>query len=68
MMRRESLDRVRLALDALKPHDREVLILRHLEEHSILEIAGTLGLTEAAVKSRLLRGLIRLRAQLESQP
>ncbi len=67
LMRRERLDRVRAALSALKPHDREVLELRHLDQMSILEIAETLGLTEAAVKSRLLRGLIRLRAELETR-
>ena len=67
LMRREGLDRIREALAALKPNDREVLVMRHLEQLSIVEISQLLGLTEAAVKSRLLRGLIRLRSELEAR-
>ena len=59
--RRELRDRVRAALAALPETDREVLTLRHLEELSARETAAVLGLSEAAVKSRALRAMQRLR-------
>ena len=49
------------ALSRLSPHDREVLILRHLEQLSTADVAAALGITEAAVKKRHLRALERLR-------
>ena len=66
MLRREIRDRVRQALGALSPRDREVLVLRHLEELSISEIASILGLSEEATKKRQLRALERLQNQLGS--
>jgi RNA polymerase sigma-70 factor (ECF subfamily) len=63
--RREELRQgVRAALAALSERDREVLILRHLEQLSAGETAAVLGLTEAAAKSRALRAMQRLRALL----
>jgi RNA polymerase sigma-70 factor, ECF subfamily len=66
MLRREIRDRVRKALDKLAPRDREVLVLRHLEELSISEIAAILGLSEEATKKRQVRALERLQNQLGS--
>lgn len=43
------------ALQSLPAHYREVILLRDFEELAIAEIAGRLGLTVAAVKSRLHR-------------
>jgi RNA polymerase sigma-70 factor (ECF subfamily) len=64
--RREELrDRVRAALDGLPDRDREVLVLRHLEQLLVREIAAVLGITEGAVKVRHLRALQRLRAALD---
>ncbi len=60
----ELRERVRAALAALPASDREVLVLRHLEELTARETAEVLGLTEAAVKSRALRAVQRLRALL----
>ena len=51
---------MRAALDQLRPRDREVLVLRYLEEMSTSEIAVVLELTEAGVKSRHRRALERL--------
>ena len=48
----------------LSERDREVLALRHLEQLSAREAAAVLGLTEAALKSRVLRAMQRLRASL----
>jgi RNA polymerase sigma-70 factor (ECF subfamily) len=62
--RHELRERVRAALAALPAPDREVLVLRHLEQLSARETAEVLGLTEAAVKSRALRAAQRLRALL----
>lgn len=62
--REEVRQQVRAALDRLSERDREVLILRHLEQLSTREIATVLNLTESAVKVRHLRALQRLRQQL----
>jgi RNA polymerase sigma-70 factor (ECF subfamily) len=61
----ELRDRVRAALEALEPRDREVLVLRYLEQLSTKEIAAVLGISEAAVKTRHRRALERLRRRLD---
>lgn len=66
LLRQERLDEVMAALEALSPRDREVLVMRHLEQLGTAEIAEALGITEGAVESRLLRALIRLRGRLEA--
>ena len=53
--------RVQQALSQLGEADREVLVLRYLEDLSTAEIAAVLELTESAVKMRQLRALQRLR-------
>ena len=58
---REILDR---AIDSLKPIFRTVFILRDVEEMSTEETAEVLGLSVAAVKSRLLRARLQLRERL----
>src|SRR5262245_8155406 len=62
--REERRHRVRAALATLSERDREVLVLRHLEQLSSAEIAAVLGLTEGAVYTRHLRALRRLRKLL----
>ena len=52
--------RVRAAIEELAPQDREVLVLRFLEQLNIAETAAALGLTESAVKSRQFRAIERL--------
>jgi RNA polymerase sigma-70 factor (ECF subfamily) len=59
--RAELRDRVQAALLRLPERDREVLVLRHIEQLSPAEIAAVLGLTEGAVYTRHLRALRRLR-------
>jgi RNA polymerase sigma-70 factor (ECF subfamily) len=68
MIREERHQQVMAALAALSPRDREVLVMRHLEQLTTGEIADALGLTEGAVESRLLRALIRLRSRLGVEP
>ena len=62
--REELRDRMQATLRALPPRDREVLVLRHLEQLSTREIASVMGITESAVKMRQLRALQRLRGLL----
>lgn len=62
----ETRDRVRQALERLSPDDRELLLLRHLEQLRVGEIAAVLEISEPAVKSRLRRALERLHNALGS--
>jgi RNA polymerase sigma-70 factor (ECF subfamily) len=64
LLREELRGRVQAALGQLSPRDREVLVLRHLEQLSTKEIAAVLGITPGAVKTRHLRALERLRSLL----
>jgi RNA polymerase sigma-70 factor (ECF subfamily) len=50
----------------LKPHYRELLILREYEQLSYMEIARITGLTESAVKSGLFKPRKALGKKLES--
>jgi RNA polymerase sigma-70 factor (ECF subfamily) len=61
LRREEVRSRVRDALARLPRGDREVLVLRQLEQLSTPEIAAVLGITEGAVYTRHLRALDRLR-------
>ena len=65
MTHAEFRDRVQGALATLDPRDREILVLRYLEQLSTHEAAAVLGLTDSGVKSRLMRALIRLRELLD---
>ena len=60
-VRNEMGERLRAALQDLEPIDREVLILRHLEELSNNEVAGILGIDKYAASKRYVRALGRLR-------
>jgi RNA polymerase sigma-70 factor (ECF subfamily) len=66
-MQDEARVRVREALERLGERDREVLVMRYLEQLAIREIAAALGLTEGAVKLRHLRALERVRALLAGE-
>jgi RNA polymerase sigma-70 factor (ECF subfamily) len=64
LMREERHERLRTALASLPQRDREVLVMRHLEQLSTAEISAMLEISEPAVKSRLLRALVRMREQM----
>ncbi|WP_406695677.1 sigma-70 family RNA polymerase sigma factor [Singulisphaera sp. Ch08] len=66
VIRGELCQQVRKVLDELAARDREVLVLRYLEDLSFPEIALAAGLTEGAVKMRHLRALERIRVLLGS--
>ena len=55
------------ALAKLGATDREAVILRYLEERSVKEVAEALGVSEAAAKMRIGRGLEKLRGLLGGQ-
>jgi RNA polymerase sigma-70 factor (ECF subfamily) len=48
----------------LSERDREVLLLRYLEQLSTAEVAAVLDISEAAVKARHVRALDHLRGLL----
>ena len=54
----------RRAIQSLPEHYREVILLRDIEELSIDEIAGVLGLTRESVKARIHRARIMIREYL----
>lgn len=63
---RERWEATRQAIDALPASQRTVLILARFEGLAYREIARTLGITEGAVESRLVRAMRRLTAAQES--
>lgn len=65
MMQDELRARVRAALDQLDAKDREILVLRHLEQMPSSEIAALLKISIGAVKMRRLRAIERLRDVLD---
>ena len=65
LARRELHDRVEHSLQRLSPSDREVLVLRMLEQMSVRETSEVLEVSEDAVKQRQLRALRRLRELLD---
>jgi RNA polymerase sigma-70 factor (ECF subfamily) len=67
LQRREFRDWLRDRLARLSERDREVLVLRHLEELSVNEIAAVLNISVEAVKKRHVRALKRLRDLLGPQ-
>jgi RNA polymerase sigma-70 factor (ECF subfamily) len=64
VVRQELHGQVRDALARLGERDREVLVLRYLEQLSTQETAAVLDITPGAVKVRHLRALERLRGLL----
>lgn len=64
VLRAELQTRVQAALAQLAWRDREVLVLRYLEQLSTAEVAAILSITPGAVKLRHLRALERIRGLL----
>lgn len=61
----EQRRRLHHALGELPENDREILILRYLEQLSTADSAAVLGIQESAVKMRHLRALERIRELLQ---
>jgi len=68
LLRAEAHGRLHQALAKLAEQDREILVLRHLEQLSTAEAAAVLNLGESAAKMRHLRALQRLRELLGNEP
>jgi RNA polymerase sigma-70 factor, ECF subfamily len=66
LMRKEQKERVRAALSKLPTRDREVLVLRYLEQLTVAEATAVLGITEEAYMKRHFRAIQRLRRNLDS--
>lgn len=62
---RETGRHVRAALDRLDPAHAQVLILKYVDERSVAWIAATLGESEKAIESRLVRAREDLRLLLK---
>lgn len=65
LMREEMRRRVQDAIARLPDEFREVLVLRHLEQLGVAEIAAVLDVAEGTVKSRHFRALAKMRELLE---
>ncbi|MGE3166038.1 MAG: RNA polymerase sigma factor [Planctomycetota bacterium] len=65
LLQGEEAARIRAAFDALTPEYREVLLLKHSEGCSYVEIAQKLGTSVRAVESRLFRARIQLQGLLK---
>jgi RNA polymerase sigma-70 factor (ECF subfamily) len=61
---RETRERLRAALDELEPTQREVLLLKYVEDMTLAEAAAVLQISVDAAKMRHLRAVQRLRTVL----
>ena len=66
-VRQELFARVRAAIDSLPPADRELILLRHVEQLPLKDIAAILGTTEGAARTRHFRILQRLHNMLSEE-
>ncbi len=67
-IRQELQRRFYAALDELSDDDREVVVMRHVEQMGNSEVAEALGLSPAAAGMRYLRALRRLKDVLGERP
>ena len=67
LIAREQLEKVWTTVDQLSPQQREVFVLRFVEEMSLEEIARALEVQLGTVKSHLSRALTTVRASLKEQ-
>lgn len=61
---RQTLERLRMAVDALTPQCRRAFLLFKFEGRSHVEIAAEFGVTKNAVEKLLIRALVQLRKQM----
>lgn len=64
---RQSLQRINLALKALSPRARTIVILRRFEDMSHAQIAARLNISVSAVEKHLARAMAVLRDALREQ-
>lgn len=66
LVRREEIEAVQNAIGELEEIDREIIVLRDIEEISYVQIAEVLGIPIGTVKSRLYRARMALRERLKA--
>jgi RNA polymerase sigma-70 factor (ECF subfamily) len=64
---REIAEKVEQAIERMDEQDREIILMRHYEHLSNLEIAQVLGLNPPAASMRYLRAVRRLREMLQEE-
>jgi RNA polymerase sigma-70 factor (ECF subfamily) len=64
LCRRDHIDAVQAAIAALPPEEREVLVLRGIEQHGNREVAAMLGVDDSVVTRRWQKALANLRGAL----
>lgn len=62
--RKEGTEQLSAAIEELDEADREILVLRSIEQRTVAEVAASLGLQEGAVRMRHHRAISRLRAKV----
>lgn len=67
LLARVELRAVWAGVGSLPRQQREVFLLRFVEEMSLLEIAGVLGIKVGSVKAHLFRALTNIRKQLKEK-
>jgi RNA polymerase sigma-70 factor (ECF subfamily) len=65
MAARERAERARAALDAVRPSEREAVLLRYQAGLSFREVGEALSIDEGAARKRVSRALARLREALD---
>ena len=64
-LRREQVQAIWAATEHLSPRQREVFLLRFVEDLTMAEISAILGTTEGTVKKQLFRALHTVRGQMK---
>jgi RNA polymerase sigma-70 factor (ECF subfamily) len=67
LIRKETRHRTREAIALLPEVDRELLIMRYVEQMKLREIAAQLSLSQSATKSRHIRALDKLSSLLQAE-
>ena len=65
VIRNEEARLIRRAVDSMKKTDREIFLRHYYGIETVSSIAQSMGMSESAVKARLMRGREKLRAKLE---
>ena len=68
IMRAEALEQLETSIDGMDPIDREVLVLRHVEQLSTAEIAQVLQITKSDASRRYFRALKSTKEMLAQTP
>jgi RNA polymerase sigma-70 factor (ECF subfamily) len=61
LARKELVERMRRALEILRPEDREILCMRHYDQLSLTEVAQVLDISDGTARQRYARARLRLR-------